>query len=457
MNIHVDKNQENKRQSEANSVSLKLGVSESTFQFVDNRPEAVAQRKLQEMVNNSPQARQLRAFQEMANNSPRAKQATQLQTMGNNSPIQRKWSGEIEAALNDSAVLDNLRQRGYSGPKLVEWRIKQLRESNTPYPSYESIASELSLARVAEAEPEQATSTPEVAYQHQAVPPPVSVAELEILSTQPAANLPSQRVPVVRAPAVHDAAADREQPPIEMSEEARHVMTVYENGRLLVTAVQRKDLHHMHNAEARARVSEHLGEGQINMGQDDANTGGPLEYAKVNWTLTSPRMMPHYFKMINDEDRTPKPEPAFDNPIVAPRIATLADPQRMGRRFMRGKDGREDLSEWMEDQSSSKTAGVRDQAPLLDFENPLVSGMFQQIKEHQERTKTDKNPEINTFGFPPEAVVGFLVAGNAARNQPVLEKAKLAMGQADRRIPVFTWRATGNDETPWALVLISYV
>jgi hypothetical protein len=52
----------------ANAVSQKSS-GESTFQFVDNRPEAIAQRKLQEMANNSPRMAQLKAFQEMANNN----------------------------------------------------------------------------------------------------------------------------------------------------------------------------------------------------------------------------------------------------------------------------------------------------------------------------------------------------------------------------------------------------
>jgi hypothetical protein len=76
MNTHVDKTQENKSQSESNAESQMQNSAESTFQFVDNRPEAIAQRKLQEMANNSPQVSQLRAFQEMANNSSKVKQAS---------------------------------------------------------------------------------------------------------------------------------------------------------------------------------------------------------------------------------------------------------------------------------------------------------------------------------------------------------------------------------------------
>jgi hypothetical protein len=83
LNTHADKTQENKSQSVANAVSQKQIGHESTFQFVDNRPEAIAQRKLQEMANNSQQVSQLRAFQEIANNSPQAKQAAQMQNSNN--------------------------------------------------------------------------------------------------------------------------------------------------------------------------------------------------------------------------------------------------------------------------------------------------------------------------------------------------------------------------------------
>lgn len=51
MNTHADKPQENKSQSVANSLSQKQSRVTSAFQFVDSRPEAIAQRKLQAMVN----------------------------------------------------------------------------------------------------------------------------------------------------------------------------------------------------------------------------------------------------------------------------------------------------------------------------------------------------------------------------------------------------------------------
>ena len=58
MNTHADKTQENtsssrslESQTVANVVSQKKNGGASTFQFEDNRPEAIVQRKLQKMAN----------------------------------------------------------------------------------------------------------------------------------------------------------------------------------------------------------------------------------------------------------------------------------------------------------------------------------------------------------------------------------------------------------------------
>jgi hypothetical protein len=83
MKSGVDKISEEKKQAFArNSPKINSSV-DSTFQFVDNRKGAIAQRKLQDMAYNSPQQSKLRSFQEMAINSPKAKQTAQLQTMAN--------------------------------------------------------------------------------------------------------------------------------------------------------------------------------------------------------------------------------------------------------------------------------------------------------------------------------------------------------------------------------------
>jgi len=52
MNTYVNQVNENKSQSVANTVSQKQNKGESTFQFVNNRPEAIQAAKLQKMANN---------------------------------------------------------------------------------------------------------------------------------------------------------------------------------------------------------------------------------------------------------------------------------------------------------------------------------------------------------------------------------------------------------------------
>jgi len=79
MNTHADKTQENRNQTVANEISQKKSGGESTFQFVDNRHEAVIQKRLQEMVNNSPQAKKVAQLQAMADNySAQQQQPIQL-------------------------------------------------------------------------------------------------------------------------------------------------------------------------------------------------------------------------------------------------------------------------------------------------------------------------------------------------------------------------------------------
>lgn len=114
MNTHADKTQENKSQSVSNGESQMQGGGESTFQFVDNRPEAVAQRKLQEMANNSPQSKQAAQFQAMADNYSAQQQL----------PIQKKE--------NKTGLPDNLKtgMESLSGLSLDD--VKVHRNSDKP-------------------------------------------------------------------------------------------------------------------------------------------------------------------------------------------------------------------------------------------------------------------------------------------------------------------------------------
>lgn len=84
MKTYAEKD-ENKSRASANSLTTQKNNSKSTFQFVDNRPEAIAQRKIQEMVDNSSKVAELRAFQ----NSTQTKQVAQLQAITNNHSVPR--------------------------------------------------------------------------------------------------------------------------------------------------------------------------------------------------------------------------------------------------------------------------------------------------------------------------------------------------------------------------------
>jgi len=106
MYVKVEKSKENESQSVTNYVTKNQSGGESTFQLVDNRPEAIAQRKLQAIANNSPKAMQLRAFQEIANSS-QAKQAAQLQAMADNYSTLQQQS--IQKEENKVGLPNNLR------------------------------------------------------------------------------------------------------------------------------------------------------------------------------------------------------------------------------------------------------------------------------------------------------------------------------------------------------------
>ena len=88
MSTHADQTQENQSQA-VSAVDFQVqSGSEATVQFVDNRNESIAQRKLQEMANSSSGVMQLKAFQDMANNSSQSTQAHQLQSMADKGSVQ---------------------------------------------------------------------------------------------------------------------------------------------------------------------------------------------------------------------------------------------------------------------------------------------------------------------------------------------------------------------------------
>ncbi|MBB1487321.1 hypothetical protein [Oceanospirillum sediminis] len=75
MRAHTDKSKENKNYSMVVGCS-RAKRSDSNFQFIDNRPEAMQMKRFQEMANNSRQVKQLRAFPKNTGNSPNINQNT---------------------------------------------------------------------------------------------------------------------------------------------------------------------------------------------------------------------------------------------------------------------------------------------------------------------------------------------------------------------------------------------
>ena len=70
-------------------------TQKNSLQFVDNRPEAVAQRKLKEMMNNSPQNQRITQFQKMANENT-TKQSPPIQKKENNTGLPDNLKSGIE-------------------------------------------------------------------------------------------------------------------------------------------------------------------------------------------------------------------------------------------------------------------------------------------------------------------------------------------------------------------------
>ena len=117
----------------------------TTFQFEDNRPEAILQRKLQAMADNSPQVKrlqslqsmadnssqvlQLQAFQKMADHCPKLQKALQLSALFNvqsasvlsqNQPNSMKFQGQLNTSTPPSSVQPNKTPRLSGDTALLE-------------------------------------------------------------------------------------------------------------------------------------------------------------------------------------------------------------------------------------------------------------------------------------------------------------------------------------------------
>ncbi len=129
MNTHIDKKKERTSKSATNDLSLTDKREGSTLQFVDHKPAAIAQRKIQEMANNSSRAIQLKALQEIANSSPQSKQITQLQSIADREEVQQQ---SFQKKENTTGLPDNLKTgiEHLSGLSLND--VKVYRNSDKP-------------------------------------------------------------------------------------------------------------------------------------------------------------------------------------------------------------------------------------------------------------------------------------------------------------------------------------
>ncbi|MFC1750877.1 DUF4157 domain-containing protein [Pseudomonadota bacterium] len=130
MNAQEGKVQKPQGDSMTSAASQKQSDVESTCQFVDNRTEAIAQRKLKALIHHGDQVSQLRKSQAIANSSPQAKQTAQLQAMADHACSQQREF--IQKKGNNTGLPDDLKtgMENLSGMSLDD--VKVHRNSDKP-------------------------------------------------------------------------------------------------------------------------------------------------------------------------------------------------------------------------------------------------------------------------------------------------------------------------------------
>jgi hypothetical protein len=119
MNTHANKTQENKTRSAADNLSKHEGNSEQALQFIDERPEAVAQRKLPEAINHSPRALQLRSYQQMADNASRTRQLKSDIPSSTSAPVQREVNENLTNVTEVTAITAEVFSVTHEGGEVI--------------------------------------------------------------------------------------------------------------------------------------------------------------------------------------------------------------------------------------------------------------------------------------------------------------------------------------------------
>ena len=130
MQTHADKKQENKRRSVANTVSQRKSDSKPSFQFVDNRPETIQMRKLQEIaddytppknfqfVDNRPEVVQMKRLQELAKSNAQNQHPTQFIQMKDKPATNQK------VFVHKSGIRDILQKQHKNIPEPNEAQVR---------------------------------------------------------------------------------------------------------------------------------------------------------------------------------------------------------------------------------------------------------------------------------------------------------------------------------------------
>ena len=124
MKTRADKTHERQSKAVAHDVAPKQRRNASDVQFVDNRPEAAAQRRLQAMVDNSPQVKQLKALQALMNQGT---QRSKAQAPGSKQGAGAKGAEPVQRMLsvNDTDLYYTKSTLGLVGDRGKNQEVKE--------------------------------------------------------------------------------------------------------------------------------------------------------------------------------------------------------------------------------------------------------------------------------------------------------------------------------------------
>ena len=137
MNTHADKTLENKNQSSVQNDSKKQSSTEPSFQFTDNRAEAITQRKLNEIANNSFESKQAAQLKAIADNySGNAIQMAGLEEeellQGKFEPVQKQGMEEEELL---QGKFNTLQKKGVEEEELLQGKFEHVQRKASAEPS----------------------------------------------------------------------------------------------------------------------------------------------------------------------------------------------------------------------------------------------------------------------------------------------------------------------------------